>query len=266
MKIRRFFVKILILSLAAFLAGCADEKYPENVVAVVNGKTITAEQVEQELTERKMFIAITNKLYSLESNSLTMKEALIQSLNITEDELNPEQIRYLESRERSTTKILNSNEAFNILLREEVLCQEAAKHGYEASIDEAKRILEESKKVSNETLDGDEEALKKHNEIIRYANEIYMQYGFESEEDYFSQRLDKTVQAITISRMNNQFNRAMADKLPQPDSFQKSIDLSNAWDDYGEFLLNKAKVKVLNTEYSLKLYGKPWSYGVLDLK
>jgi hypothetical protein len=38
-----------------------------------------------------------------------------------------------------------------------------------------------------------------------------------------------------------------------------------AWDDYGEFLLDKAKVKILNPEYSVELHGEPWTSGFLDL-
>lgn len=265
MKVRRITAIYLIIALA-MLVGCANKKYPENAVVLVNGKIITEQEIEKEITERKMSIAIGEKIKSFEPNSLTSKEVLIQALNITEEELNPEQIRYLESRERSTTKLLNNNEAFNILLREEVLYQEAVKHGHEASVDNAKRILEESNKVSNEALSGDEEALKKQNEIIKYTNEIYKQYGFESEEDYLNQCIDKTAQAMTISRMKSQFGKVMANKLPESDSYQISIDISNAWDDYGEFLLNRAKVKILNPEYSVELYGKTWSYGVLDLK
>lgn len=265
MDLRKITVIALIIAVS-ILVGCAEKKYPENAVALVNGVIIKEQEIKKEITERKMAIAIGEKIRSLESNSLTPKEAIIQSLNISEDELNPEQIRYIESIERSTSKLLNNNEAFNILLREEVFYQEAVKQGHKVSVDETKRILEEGNKVSNEALSGDEEALRKQNEIIKYINEIYKQYGFESEEDYLNQRIDKTAQAITISRMKNQFDRLMADRIPQSDSYQKSIDISNAWDDYGEFLIDKAKVKVLNTEYSVELYGKPWSYGLLDLR
>jgi len=265
MKVRKITVIALIIALS-ILVGCTEKKYSENAVALVNGVIIKEQEIEKEITERKMAIAIGEKIRLLEPNSLTLKEAIIQSLNISEDELNPRQIRYIESRERSTTKLLDNNEAFHILLREEVFYQEAVRQGHEVSVDKAKQILEESNKVSNETLSGDEKALRKQNEIIKYITEIYKQYGFESEEDYLNQRIDKTAQAITISRMNNQFNRVIADRLPQSDSYQKSIDISNAWDDYGEFLIDKAKVKVLNPEYSVELYGKPWSYGLLDLE
>ncbi len=265
MRIKKFLVIALVLCFA-ILAGCTDKQYPENVVAVVKGQTITTEEIAQELTEREMFIEISKTLYNLEPNFTTPKEALIQSLNITEEELSPEQVRYLESVERSTTKLINYNEAFNILLREAVLYQEAVKNRYEASIDDAKLILDESNKVSNDALLGDEEALRKQNEIMKSANEIYKKYGFESEEDYLNQRIDKTAQAMTINRMKNRFNKVITDKLPLTDSYQIRVDISNAWDDYGEFLLDRVKVKIINPEYSVELYGKPWNYGALDLK
>ena len=264
MKIRRIYAIVLILFLIV-LIGCTDENYSENVVAVINGKTITKEEIDKELTERKMFVAIGEKIKSLEPNSPSPKEVLTQSFHITEEELNTEQIRYLESRERST-KLLDNNEAFNILLREEVFYQEALKQGHEVSIDKAKQILEESNKISSETIKGDEEALKKQKEITEYTNEIYKQYGFKSEEDYLKRRIERTAQAATISGMKNQFNKVITDKLSLTDNFQINIEISNAWDDYGEFLLARAVVKILNPEYSVKLYGRPWSYGVLDLR
>ncbi|AGA68241.1 hypothetical protein Desdi_0714 [Desulfitobacterium dichloroeliminans LMG P-21439] len=265
MKVKMITVIVLILALSG-LVGCAEKKYPEDAVALVNGVIINEQEIEKEIAERKMVIAIGEKIRSLEANSLTPKEALIQSLNITEDEFNSEQIRYIESTERATSKLLSSNEAFNILLREEIYYQEAVKQGYEVSVDEAKQILVESNKVSNEVLNDDEEVLRKQNEITKSITDIYKQYGFESEEDYLNQRIDKSAQAMTISRMKGQFSKVITDKLPDSDGVQLSMDISNSWDDYGEFLLDKSKVKVLNTKYSTELYGKPWGYGLLDLK
>lgn len=265
MKARKitFIATIIAVSI---LVGCAEKEYPEDTVAIVNGVIIKEQQIEKEITERKMSIVIGEKIRSLEPNSLTIREAVIQSLNIPDDELNPGQIRYIESRERLLTKSLSNNEAFNVLLREEVFYQEAVRQGHEASIDEAKRILEESNKASNEALNGDEEALRKHNEIVKHITEIYKQYGFESEEDYLNQRIDETAQSISINRMKNQFDRVMAEKLSESDGFKLSIGISNAWDDYGEFLIDKAKIKVLNTGYSVELYGNRWNYGLLNLK
>jgi len=261
-KITAFTMIVVVL----LLAGCTEKNYPEGAVAVVNGALIDEQQIEKEMLEREMSIAIGEKTRSLEPNSLTIKGAVFQSLDITEDELTPEQIRYIESRERSLARPLNKNEAFNILLRQEVLYQEAVKQGYEVSVDEAREILEESKRISDEALNGDKEALRKYKEIVKLSTLIYKQYGFESEEDYLNKRIDKIAKSIAISRMKNQFDKIMAEKLSESDGLQLTIDISNAWDDYGEFLIDQANIKILNSRYCIEFYGNQWNYGYLDLK
>jgi len=152
-----FFIIIM-----ALLVGCATEKYPENAVASVNGVIITEQDIDQEITERQMSLAIYEKLTAQEPNQLTPKETVLLLLGITENELTPEQSRYIESWERSTTKMLSRNEAFNILLREEVYYQEAVKHGHEVSLDEAKKIIMQSSELSQQAIElgGEEEKLE----------------------------------------------------------------------------------------------------------
>lgn len=265
MKIKKSFA-ILLLIILELLAGCGNEQYPKDVVVVVNGKTISEKEIQKEITERKMAIALDSILSSVQPGKLTPKEALIKATNINEEDLTRDQIRYIESRERTTTSLLSNNEAFNILLREEVLYQEAIKEGYEVSVDKAKQILIENKQVTTEVLKNDKEAQQKQNKILESSKKIYNQFGFESEEDYLNQRIDKTAQALTIKRMENQFNKVIINKLSKIDGFQMEVEKQNAWDDYGEYLLKKAEIEILNKEYSIEIYGEPWSYGALDLK
>lgn len=265
MKIKKSFAILLILVLAFSAGGCGNEQYPKDVVAVVNGEIISEKEIDKEITERKMVIAFGNILSTIQPGSLTPKDALLEGLNINEEDLSPDQIRYIESRERTTTKLLSNNEALNILIRKEVLYQEALKEGYEVSVDEAKQILEESKQSTAEMLINDQEA-QKQREILEASKKIYNQFGFQSEEDYLNQRIDKTAQALTINRMKNQFNNVITNKLNNVNGFQMEVERQNAWDDYGEYLLKKAKIKILNNEYSIEIYGEPWSYGTLDLK
>jgi len=265
LKIQKSFVILLILALA-ILAGCGNEQYPKDVVAVVNGKTISEKDIEKKLTERKMTSAFANSIGYVEPIGITPKEALIKGLNVNGDDLTPDQLRYLESTERLTTKLLSNNEAFNILLREAVLYQQALKEGYSVSTDDAKQILAESKQATDEKLKNDKDAQEKYNETLETNKKIYNQFGFQSEEDYLNQRIDKTAQALTISRMKNQFNKVITDKLPKANGLQLVVEKQNAWDDYSEYLLKKAKVEILNKEYSIEIYGGPWSYGTLDLK
>jgi len=264
-KIKKSLVILLIL-LLGILIGCDNEQYPRDVVAVINGKTISESDIQKEITERKMAIELSNVISFVEPGSIASKEALIKALHITQEELTPEQIRYIESRERTITKMLSIKEALNILLREEVLYQEALKEGYDVSVDKAMQILEENKQLAAEMLRNDKEAQQKQNQIFESVNKIYKQYGFQSEEDYLNQRIEKTAQALTISRMKNQFNEVITNKFPKANGFQMIVDKQNAWDDYGEYLLKKAKIKILNKEYRIEIYGEPWNYGTLDLK
>lgn len=255
MKVRKLFLVFLILLLAT-LTGCGNEQYPSDVVAVVNGKTISEKDIEKELTEREITRAF---LSGSESNNMTFKETIIEALYVSEKDLTIDQIRYIESVERKTTKELSRNEAFNILLRGEILYQEALKKGYEVSTDQARQILEESKKST-------EELLKDDSEVVEYINKIYKQFGFQSEEDYFNRRLEKSAQAMTINKIKNKFNETIINKLPEADGLEIAINQENAWDDYGEHLLKKTKVKILNEKYTIEFYGEPWNYGTLDLK
>src|SRR5690606_14290791 len=115
---------------------------------------------------------------------------------LKEGELTPEQERYFEDLERSTTKKLTENEAFNILLREEVLYQEAVKFGHDVTEDWVKNALEESQKINLEVIETNEESKEFYNKYVEVSTEIYNKYGFASEEDYLNQRVDRLVYSM----------------------------------------------------------------------
>lgn len=258
-------VRLSVISLLAMflLVGCGSEKYPENVVAVVNGEYITVEDVERELMERKLSIEIMdafNQVHEIDNS----REAMLEGFGLKEGELTPEQTRFFEDLDRSTTKMLTENEAFNILLRDKVLYQEAVKLGYGVTEKRVKEVLEESKQLNMEALELDEEAKETYNKYLEVSTEIYKKYGFASEEDYLNQRIDKIVIEMANTGLEFQFNNAMADQVTDP--VFEQIELANAWGDYGEYLLDKAKVKILKPEFSIEKYGQPWNYGDLDLK
>lgn len=258
-------VRLSLISLLAMflLAGCGSEKHPENVIAVVNGKYITVEDVERELMVRELSIEIydaLNQIYEIDDQ----REVLLEGFGLKEGELTPEQERYFEDLERSTTKKLTENEAFNILLREEVLYQEAVKFGHDVTEDWVKNALEESQKINLEVIETNEESKEFYNKYVEVSTEIYNKYGFASEEDYLNQRVDRLVYSMATNGLQFQFNNAMADKITY--SHLEQIELANAWGDYGEYLIDKAKVKILKPEFSIEKYGQPWNYGDLDLK
>lgn len=256
---------VFFLMAALILSGCASQNYPENVVAVINGETITQEEIDEAINEGKLHIDLTEALRLLNGeNSMSQRDAMLQAFGVDEGNMTSGQKRFFEGIERSSAKIPTANDALNSLLVEEVLYQEAVKQGHEASIDRVKQILEESKRINLEAMSQDEEALREYNEYVEKTASIYHQYGFISEEDYLNKRMDKTAQAMAINTMNYEFDKVMADKLPGVDSAQ--IERGNAWEDYGEYLLSKAKVKILKPEYQIQHYGESWSHGRLNLK
>ncbi|HHY28413.1 MAG TPA: hypothetical protein GX523_17060 [Desulfitobacterium dehalogenans] len=256
---------VFFLMAALVLGGCASQSYSENVVAVVNGETITKEEIAEVIKERKLLIDLTEALRLVNGeSSMPQREAMIQAFGINEEDMTPGQKRFFEGIERSSAKIPTENEALNILLVEEVLYQEAVKEGHDASIDKVKEIMEESKRINMEAMSQNEEALKEYNEYVEKTASIYHQYGFASEDDYLNKRIDRTARAMAINTMNYEFDKVMTDKLPNIDLPQ--MERGNAWEDYGEYLLSKAKVKILKPEYQIEHYGESWSHGKLDLK
>jgi len=254
---------ILVLALL-LLGGCAEEKYAEKVVATVNGVTITEEDIEELLKERSLTTDITEVMMKIAGEITLPREAMVLAFGINEEAMTSAQKRFLDNIERSSTKELDKNEALNILLVEEVLYQEAVKQGHDVSLEEAKEVLEESKRITKETVSQSEEDLRIFNEYYEKTASVYHQYGFVNEDDYLNKHLDKTAKAMAINKMNYEFNKVMQDKLPNIDPLQ--IEQTNAWEDYGEYLLSKAKVKILKPEYTILKYGEPWKHGKLDLK
>ncbi|MGE4274285.1 MAG: hypothetical protein AB7E31_15720 [Desulfitobacterium sp.] len=90
MKARKSFLVLLIL-LLAILTGCVNEPYPSDVVAVVNGKTISEKDIEKELIEREITRAFSS---GGESNN---KKTISEALHVSEKDLTTDQIRYIES-------------------------------------------------------------------------------------------------------------------------------------------------------------------------
>lgn len=258
-------VRLTVISMLVILllAGCGSQSYPDDVVAVVNGEYITSEDIERELMERKLFIEINEALNQVHKVD-ELRKAMLEGFGLKEGELTPEQERFFKDLDRTTTKMLTENEAFNILLRDEVLYQEAVKLGHDVTEERVKEVLEESQEVNREIFESDEESKEFYNKYMEVSTEIYKKYGFESEEDYLNQRIDKLVYSMATNGLHYQFSNAMADKIT--DSYFEQIELTNAWGDYGEYLLGKAKVKILKPEFSIETYGEPWNYGKLDLK
>jgi hypothetical protein len=265
---RSMLIAIIVILSLAILIGCSSEKLPMATVAVVGDKVITNEQIKEEIAERNIAIKIVEKLNQGNPiESIDPKEALLEALNIEEKDLSKAQKRFIEASERSQILPLIENEAFNILLRDEVLYQAAIKQGYEVSQQKVLQVLEESVEQSKTVVANDENALKSYNEALAIQDEVVKEYGFESWNAYQENRVEKLAQAMTINHMKNKFRDSIKVKRQEPPlmGFDKIIANDNAWEDYTEFLLNNQKIKIIDNSFHVKLYGEPWNYGEIDL-
>jgi hypothetical protein len=238
------------------------QKNADNVVAVVNGVEITEEDIETVITEKNIVIDIGEATGAIGAE-MKSREELYEALGINPEAMTPAQKRFFENRDRSTFKQLTQNEALYNLLIQEVLYQEAVKQGHEVSIERAKEVMEDSKRTTLETAAQTEEGLKFYTEYYENADAIYQQYGFASEDDYLSQRIDRTAKAMAINSMQREFYRVMEGKLPNINV--DMIERTNAWEDYGEYILSMAKVEILKPDYTIESYGEPWNHGKLEL-
>lgn len=268
MSIRSIFIAIVVFLGLGILIGCSSEKFLMDTIAVIGDKVITEEQIKNEIAERNIAIKILEKLYQQnQSDIIAPKDDLLQTLNMKEEDLSKEQKRYIEARERSAILPLTENEAFNILLREEVLYQVALKQGYEVSQQRALQVLEESDEQSKRNAANDESTFKSYNEALKIQDEVVREYGFETWSSYQENRADKLAQAMTINLMKNRFKDSIEEKLPNSalTGIDKIIAIDNAWEDYTEFLLNGEKIKIVDNKFYVKLYGEAWSYGEMNL-
>jgi len=265
---RRSLSIIVVVLFCSILMGCSSEKFPIDTVAVVGGKAITEEQIKNEIVERNIAIRMMEKLSEQNpSSSRSPKSILLQAMNIKEEDSIKEQKRYIESLERSTFSPLTENEAFNSLLRQEVLYLVACKQGYEVSQERALKVLKEGDEQTELAVVNDEKALERYHDALIIEDEVIRKFGFESWDAYQKNRSYKLSQAMSINFMRGKFKGVFDEKLQNtaPMGSDEIIAEANAWDDYTEFLLKGAKSKLVNDKYKLQLYGEPWGYGELNL-
>lgn len=262
---KRKFLLICILLIISMIAGCSDQKYPQTTVAVVKDMIITEEMIQAELMEKQISLEMGKKLAELgpSEQEQTPKEIMLMALGIEEGDLSADQKRYLDYLQ-ARTKLLSENEAFNKVIREEVLYQQAVKQGFLVTEDRAKKVLEESDDVTREQMSQTEDK-EKYEKYIQHENEIFKEYGFESREGYWLKwHLAETAQGSTIQLMKNEFEKKIQEVKPNLDGYPLMIEQYNAWEDYTEYLLKKSKTEIVIDKYVLEFKGKEWLYGEWD--
>lgn len=229
------YISILILSLFVMtvFVGCSEEAR-EDVIAKVNGDEITKTDID----ERIEYTEISQKLY------------------LGDKELNID---------------FTKEDAFNQLIREKVLFDQAKKLGYDAKTkSEVMKMIEKSKNendLSNVEPQVKENIKEKYGDSEEFEEEVLNEYGYSSMENFYKENADILRTTLLITDFFQQYGEQLNEKLGENATNQIQNDtFIKSWTNYAEHLLKKSDIKILDDEYEIKYYGDEWKYKDLDLK
>lgn len=242
--LRKTLIIMTLLPILAFTACARSSPSPKEIgeaVAIVNGQPISKESLEKEMLSMQFTAEMR-----IQSGTVSIDEFLKNS-GRDWSEMSPEEKRYYLRAKRQSEMTGEKNEAFNRLVREEVLYQEAVKEGYKVSIDEARQRYQEIETLSRETL---KEALKdaKTKEEIERLQEVEKRFmelmGFTSPEALTEYRVQRLMRTMPISRLREKFKADWGNKHPEirRDEFRYMVE--NRWEDYTNELLRKADIRI----------------------
>lgn len=265
-------ILLILVIISSVFTGCTKETNSENTVADINEYLIYDEDIEDEVIEREIQNKNIEKAKEIGFVSdRTAKESYIDYLNAVEEDFSEEDLtedmeRYIKGLERSSWGEITKNEAFNIVIRNRVLYQEAEKQGYERiSKDDVLETFEKDDKVNDEFLAG--ENIESYNKMMDYQDEVVREYGFESFDDYRNSRIDKIIESTMVSSMIDRFRFEMGRKIQDEKlkDYEKNAYINNVWEDYTEYLLKNSNIEILKDEYTIEYYGEEWEHGDMDL-
>ncbi|MGO1371736.1 MAG: SurA N-terminal domain-containing protein [Senegalia sp. (in: firmicutes)] len=229
------YISILILLLFTIIifVGCSEEAKGD-VIAKVNGDEITKSDID----ERIEYTEISQKLYSGD-----------KELNID----------------------FTKKDAFNQIIREKVLFDQAKKLGYDAKTkSEVMEMIEKSKNendLSNVEPQVRENIEEKYGDGEEFEKEILKEYGYSSMENFYKENVHMLRTTLLITDLFQQYGEELNKKLSEDPTNQIQNDtFVKSWTNYTEHLLKKSDIKILDDEYELKYYGDEWKYEDLDLK
>ena len=221
-------------------------------VAIVNGESITLQDIEMEIKEREITQVMGKRVAELLNQDILSPQDIEAYYDKEYIEQNKDLKRFIErSKRESTDQPMEKNNAFNILVRKEVLFQEANEQGHYYSLEEVRQIKQELREQSLASIKiggYDPDA------FISLESEVLKEFGYESREKWEEERLPYLARAIAISQLKMQFN----EKVLQDNDINDSYIIENLWEDYTEFLIKQADVKILDETLILTFYGEQW--------
>jgi len=270
-SISKLYLIILALFICTFCVGCNGSNqtvYPQDTVVVVNGAPISENDIKAKTIQREIGIKMVNMLRENDANfSKTQTEGILMALGRTEDQLTGDEKRYIASLERSSIyKPIDINLIFNLMVREEVLYQEAVQQGYIVSNEKTHELQKQANEASDQATLSDPDSAKEYDQIMAYETAVLKEFGFNSRSDYEEWVIPKAARSSTIRLMQNNFDQKIAGQYPELSWLPLRIAQYNAWEDYTEFLLKQSSIDIRQANYVLDYYGTPWEMGRLDLK
>ncbi len=270
-------VIIGLLILVVFMTGCSGENDQEpeidieagflgdmedsEVLATVNDVDITVEDVRMELENRYFQKRMVEEIGKVTDDPfVSPKDQFLRILEKNESELDDSEQRYYDRlARRDLTVIPSVTEAFNEVLRKEILYYEAGYHRAPMTEEEMLQAIEEGEASMEARIEMmDEDEAEEFAELKELQDEIAREFGYDSFFDRQESNLGLIAKSTTVSRFKADFEQDMLRRDFDKSQFALTIHVENLWEDYGEFLMEKAEIENLHEELEIIYYGEEW--------
>lgn len=270
MKSNKSILQVVLMltgsALIILINGCSLEaKAPAtNVIAIVNGEEITIEDIKKEMEAREIGLELNKKMEGDDNTGVIAEDFFNRQIEQAQTE---EEKRYYERMKRQyiNQNSFSENDAFNRIIREVALSQEAQRQGYEVTIEEARESRKQMDDTTRKILEQESrlEELQKREEIEEEAAKML---GFKNREEWFEASLKGMAKIMAKGKMKEKFIEYLMEEHPDVVGQQWVALRTNAWEDYTEYLLRTSKIKIYQNDFKVEYYGENWDLGDLDLR
>lgn len=242
-------------------AGFLDELEDSEVLVTINDVDITAEDVRMELENRYFQKRMVEEIGKVTDDPfVSPKDQFLRILEKNESELDDSEQRYYDRLARRDLSVIPSvTEAFNEVLRKEILYYEAGYHRAPMTEEEMLQAIEEGEASMEAQIEMmDEEEAEETSILMEIQDDIAREFGYESFSDRQRSNLDLIAKSTTVNRFKADFEQDMLRRDFDKSQFALTIHVENLWEDYGEFLMEKAEIENLHEELEIIYYGEEW--------
>lgn len=237
----------------------------DGVVALVNGEKITLREVERVIREGEVGLQMASRLRELEpgpSPEQIDAAKLAAALGLDPGAMSEEEARFYRRLERELERrkrLPDRNEAFNQLVRETVLYQEAVRRGLGVSLAEARELQQQVDEASRKIYERE----GRWQEVLKLEQEGWQALGYRSREEWKEAVLPAIARDASIKRLKDWFEERLAASHPELQGVGFLVLKENAWEDYTEYLLRRAQIHIQGEGFSLEFYGAAWRDDLL---